>query len=295
MYLSLIGIGSLMGKNGDERKVLTIAGLAVVVFGYLQYFFYYDLKYLYYLGWDNHLYRLFSSFLDPNFTGMFFSLFFLFLFSKVLNSKFKKSYKELFASFFTIIALYLTYSRTALVALLAGIVSITLFKGKLPVLLLSMVAFFILLTTVSDTSIEGLNPFRTASTIERMISMKEALVISFDDPIIGSGFNAYRYAMLRHGFRNSRGAAVSNADAGTDNSFLFVTATTGIIGFVFFSLSYYFLLKKLFQERIGITIIPFCIVLSFLVGSFFLNALFYTPILIFVFTVISLRKNLFRM
>ena len=60
-------------------KFLIIIGSIIVVLGYLQYFFYSSLKNLFYLGWDEHMYRLFSVFLDPNFAGAFFVLFFLFL------------------------------------------------------------------------------------------------------------------------------------------------------------------------------------------------------------------------
>jgi len=292
-YLSLFSIVNLIKNIGIERKILTVIGVVVLLLGYLQYFLYNDLKYLYYYGWDNHLYRLFSSFLDPNYAGVFYSLFFIFIFSPVLYLRIKQSYRELVLSFFTVIALYLTYSRTALIALLAGIVSIAVLKGKIRVLLLALAAFSILLVTLSDTSIEGLNPLRTASSIERVISVKEAWQIFTESPLIGSGFNAYRYTMIRHGFRNPTGASLSNADAGTDNSFLFVLATSGIFGFAFFALSYFFLLRKLYSERRMVGIIPYCLVISFLAASLFLNVLFYTPILTFIFVTISLRKRIF--
>jgi hypothetical protein len=59
--------------------LLFIDGIVVLLIGYLQYFFYQNLKNLFYLGWDNHLYRMFSSFFDPNFVGAFFVLYFIFL------------------------------------------------------------------------------------------------------------------------------------------------------------------------------------------------------------------------
>lgn len=293
IYISLINISNLLKKDGSEYKVLITAGLIILILGFLQYFVYNDLKYLYYLGWDNHLYRLFSTFLDPNYAGVFYGLFLLFVVSIVFRVNLNNSYKELIIAFFTLIAVYLTYSRTALITLLAGVVAIAILKRKIRMLLLALITFGILLTIVSDTSIEGLNPFRTASTIERVISIKEASQIFTESPIIGIGFNAYRYAMLRHGFRSPIGASISNADAGTDNSLLFVMATSGIVGLIFFIFSYYFLLRKLFMERLEIGIMPFCIVIAFLSGCLFLNILFYTPILIFIFTIISMRERLF--
>lgn len=292
-YLNLVNIRSLIGKV-STKSLIFFSGFLLLAFGYLQYFFYYDLKYLYYFGWDNHLYRMVGTFLDPNYTGVFYSILFFVLLSPVLYLGIRRSYSFLVYSFFVVIAVYLTYSRTALVSLMLGITSISILTKKLKFLLFGVIVFFILLIAISDVSIEGLNPFRTASSIERVLSVKEATHIFFKNPILGVGFNAYRYAMVRYGLRNPLGAAMSNADAGTDNSVLFVLATTGIAGFCFFALSYFFLLKKLFNERNTLGIIPFCMLISFIAGSLFLNVLFYTPLLMFVFTVLSVRNQFFE-
>ena len=103
-----------------------------------------------------------------------------------------------------------------------------------------------LLFVVSDTSVEGLNPFRTVSSGERLKSFNEGVYIFEKNSVLGVGFNTYRYAQVRYSIRNQIGAAGSNADAGTDNSWLFVAATTGIVGLVFFCLSYFYLLKSFF-------------------------------------------------
>lgn len=62
-------------------KLLVFSGAIIVVGGIIQYFLYPNLRNLYYLGWDEHLYRLFSSFLDPNFAAIFISLFLTFFLS----------------------------------------------------------------------------------------------------------------------------------------------------------------------------------------------------------------------
>lgn len=292
-YLSVLNIGNLIGNIRREKIMLIITGFTVLVLGYLQYFFYYDLKSLYYLGWDNHLYRLFSSFLDPNYAGVFYVILFFVLASFVLRLNLKKSYAQLMLSFFTLIAIYLTYSRTALFSLLTGVITLGILSKKFVFMAVSLFFLLIMLITVSDTSIEGLNPLRTASSVERLISLKEVSNIISGSPVIGVGFNAYRYAQLRLGFRSPAGAAISNADAGTDNSFLFVLATTGVVGFTFFVFSYYFLLNELLKDRAKIGIMPFCIVVALIFGSMFLNVLFYTPIMTFLFLLISLRKKIF--
>ena len=72
-------------------NLLIIIGSLIVGLGYIQYFFYPSLKGLFYLGWDEHMYRMFSVFFDPNFAGAFFVLYFLFfvlgrVVSAILNS-----------------------------------------------------------------------------------------------------------------------------------------------------------------------------------------------------------------
>ena len=48
---------------------LISGGCAQLLIGYTQYFFFPDLGILFHLGWDEHLYRMFGSLLDPNFFG----------------------------------------------------------------------------------------------------------------------------------------------------------------------------------------------------------------------------------
>ncbi|MBI4991232.1 hypothetical protein HZB96_04020 [Candidatus Gottesmanbacteria bacterium] len=59
------------GVHSDTPEVflrlLTFAGVILAVIGWLGYFLYPDLRNLYYLGWDPHYKRIFSSFFDPNY------------------------------------------------------------------------------------------------------------------------------------------------------------------------------------------------------------------------------------
>src|SRR3989344_4884353 len=95
-------------------KFMVAAGGIFVVFGFIQYFFYPNLRNLYYAGWDEHLYRMFSTFLDPNFAGAFFVLYLFFIAGLFFKEKENKT-----RAFFivvgitTVIAIFLTYSRSA--------------------------------------------------------------------------------------------------------------------------------------------------------------------------------------
>ena len=104
-------------------KFLIIDGLLILLIGYIQYFLYPSLKNLYYLGWDDHLYRMFSSFLDPNFAGTFFVLYLIFI-SGLLFYTVKDMQKKRIIFYggvmaITLLAIFLTYSRSAMLMIIA--------------------------------------------------------------------------------------------------------------------------------------------------------------------------------
>ncbi len=290
-YLSLIKVSPYFTKSKKILSIMYASSLLFVVFGFIQFIAYNDMRKLFYLGWDEHLYRLFSTLFDPNFAGMcLVVIFFLFL-PRVISYSFKKGYPFIIIDFFVMVAILITYSRTALIAFIVGITILGILYRRVKLLLILALAGLIVLSTVSDTSIEGLNPFRTVSTNERLRSISEALKIIKTQPLEGVGFNAFRYAQVRYGLRTEAGVVLSNSDAGTDNSFLFVAATTGIVGFLFYCLSYLFLIRQLLNEKIESNVYLISIISATLAGSMFLNVLFYTPFLMLFFTVIALRKK----
>jgi hypothetical protein len=70
-YLLLIFAGIYFAKKENLLRAIYVALISFLSFGFVQYFFFNDLRPLFYLGWDNHLYRLTSTFFDPNFAGSF--------------------------------------------------------------------------------------------------------------------------------------------------------------------------------------------------------------------------------
>jgi O-antigen ligase len=291
-YVNLAGIGIFFIRSRFIGKGLYIAGIILLVIGYLQFFFYNNLRNLFYLGWDEHLYRLFATFLDPNYAGVFFVLFFFLLLIRIIKLEFRHVYFEIIIAFFSLVAVYLTFSRTALVVLFVGLLTLGLVKRKYKMIFSVFFVLLFFLFLFSDTSIEGLNPFRTQSSHERITSTVQVSNVIIKDPFLGVGFNAFRYAQIRYGTRQAVGAATSNADAGTDNSFLFVLATTGIVGFALYIASYFFLVRNLFDEKDIASLVLASSMIGLFAGSFFLNILFYTPILSWVLITIAARKKL---
>jgi O-antigen ligase len=278
--------------------LLLFSGFAVVLLGYIQYFFYPSLKNLFYLGWDEHLYRMFSSFLDPNFAGAFFVLFFLYLIGFLRKFiKEKALIKLIVVSILSVLtgtAIYLTYSRSALVMLIISIVVflILLSKKRLIAAAIGIIILFVFLAPKSFKT-EGTNIFRITSSYERIASVQVALNIFEKSPVIGIGFNAYRYALNKYEGMNNIYWQTTHSGGGTDNSFLFVLATTGIIGLT----SYFFLLYKIFKlgkdkfkKNIYSTILVSSIV-GLIVNSLFVNSLFFIFIMEWIWILAGLTES----
>lgn len=279
--------------------LLLISGSLVVLLGYVQYFFYPSLRNLFYLGWDEHLYRMFSSFFDPNFVGAFFVLFFFLCLYQIRqfhqNKMLVSFFITLIISIFTVVAIYITYSRSALIMFAVAIVLYLTLINKKRLIAIS-IFFMILFVFAAPKSFqtEGTNLFRTVSTEARLQSAKQGLTIFGKNPVLGVGFNAYRYALNRYEGLNTKYWQTTHSGAGTDNSFIFVLATTGVFGL----LAYLYLLYKIFQLGINnikknkyYAILLIVSVVGVIVDSMFINSLFYVFIMEWLWILAGLTEN----
>ena len=292
VYMSVLFIVAHESQS-TQKLIVTlslIAGGLFVVAGYLQYFFYPALRNLYYLGWDEHLYRLFSTFLDPNFAGVFLVLYVFFLLFLLRSQKSYRSIRSrlLFIGIcLTLLAVVLTFSRSALIML--GVTSVLyLFiidrKKYITGVFVSALLLFIILLPFSH--IENTDLLRTASTQARLDSAKIALTIFSKNPVFGVGFNAYRYAQVQYGFRKPQTKFPSHANSGTDNSFLFLLATTGVVGTAAFGFFIYRLCLVSWQtyrtKQSSYSLLFLLSLVGICADSLFINSLFYPPILVWL-------------
>src|SRR5258708_3515262 len=163
---------------------LFIDGFIVVLIGFLQYFFYQSLVNLIYLGWDNHLYRLFSSFLDPNFVGAFFVLYLILVAGTIFTVHGEKK-KTLFIKSLliisTLIAVFLTYSRSGLLMLITSGITffVQLQKKKFIIYLFFFIGVFIVFAS-PFFYLENINLFRSYESFERLADFKKGLTIFKD-------------------------------------------------------------------------------------------------------------------
>ncbi len=280
--------------------LLFIDGLIILSAGYLQFVFFNSLKSLYYLGWDDHMYRMFTVFLDPNFAGALLVLFALFL-AGVITHHLQKKESKMSAYIgvllvIVIVAVFLTFSRSALLMLVAGSVTF-LFLTKRKRLIfgvLGVVSLFIIVASLSS-NIESMNPFRINSSKARLGNYSTALRLIHDRPLLGVGFDSYRYAKDAYGIRQGWAKSSSHADAGVDNSFLFVLVTTGVVGLSVYLWLWFAILKRAFYlYKKNANVIAIVVVSStagLFVDAMFINSLFFPAIMLWMWVIIGLMEN----
>ena len=123
---------------------------------------------------------------------------------------------------------------------------------------------------------------RGYSANARLSTWQQGINIFEHAPILGVGFNAYRYSLREYNlagndFTNTRGASSNDA------SLLNILATTGVIGFFSFVCFLFLILKQGLnspEKHSGFTACAF--IIGLLVHSLFNNSLFYPPILFLI-------------
>ncbi len=282
------------------RFTMVFVGISLVFLGFVQYVLYPNLGNLYYVGWDEHVNRIFSTFLDPNFFGAFLSLFFIFLLSFFLIAKNKQMKIGLGVCALIVASeVFLTFSRSAILMFLVGGSTFFFFqKKRMGTALIAIVIFLFAILAFTFKTSESTNVFRTASSLARFDSGKEAITIFSSQPIFGIGFNAYRYSVQKMQSnlpvgRNAVGIE-QHGNSSTDTSLLFVLATTGIVGFGAYLYLLYSILKYSLVVVRKKNVWGLCVLsslLSLIVGSLFINSLFYSLIMYWFWILLGLIEK----
>jgi len=289
-------LSSLVVFNMVDKKILTwemfenvviYSGLFLAVVGFIQILVLPDFTKLDpSLGWDPHKNRLASTFFDPNFVGAYFVICLTILLDKLFS---KKDFKP---AFFLVIlvALFLTFSRSGWGMFGVVILVYGIFKSR-SLLLVSLFVAFLAYFAVPriQTRISGLtDPSDSASF--RLVSWKNTWEIVEDYPLFGVGFNTFRYVQKDYGFLDVD-TFLTHSGAGSDSSLLFVLATTGIFGLVFYLSGLVFPAISAFSKKKGEWLVVISLVLGFLLESQFINSLFYPQIMFVFLTTLFLVGN----
>lgn len=258
-------------------SILIVSGSGLAIIGILQFVFLPDLSFLTSSGWDSHYLRTVSTFLDPNFAGAFFVLTLILSFAH-LGGVYNR-HLEIFM-ILVYLALLTTFSRSSyLMFLISGVV--LSFIGKSKILAIAIVVCFIFLLlgfqVYTQLITEPRHIDREKSASLRLNTWQQGWQLFSSHPILGIGFNAYRYALKQYNLADEQ-FILSHGGSSNDSSLLFVAATTGVIGLI----SYLFFLFCLIFTNLNNRKYLLAAGLGLLLHSFFANSLFYPPILAWI-------------
>lgn len=284
LYSFAFYIGYILIKE-SRVKALWIINLVLVtaalfaLLGFMQLIFYPDLSRLEEFGYDPHKYRLVSTFLDPNFAGVLLNL------GLIISLYFFTQKKELkwfnFSAGF-LIAVILTFSRSSYLLMIVSLalLGIEYSKKLLLGLIIGSVLVFAFIPRVQER-IEGI--WQLDITVkDRLESYNAGFVIIKDSPILGVGFNNIGDALQEYNLLRTHQSSETHSSQGIDSSFLFVLATTGILGFSSYLFFWGFVLLKLFKGgKLSKAFLFFLV--GLFVNSQFINSLSYPSIMLFIF------------
>lgn len=267
--------------RGKIIKYLSVTGILLAIVGWLQYFLYPDLRNLFYLGWDPHYKRIFSTFFDPNYLGLIFVLTIITLF------EFNKSIVSIWGlRIFTFITLLFTYSRSSYVSLIISAFYYSITRKKSVAIILVITAFISTIFFLPRPGGEGVKLERIFSINERITSMNEGIRLFTDHPLIGVGFNTLRYAKIQYGF--TRPNSIDNhSSTGIENSFIFVASSTGLAGLLFYLIWLYQIFIR-GADMVKISLI------AVVVHSLFINSLFFPPVMIWIWIIAGTGSGILK-
>lgn len=248
---------------------LIIISFLTSLFCFAQYLIYPDIRNLAILEWDPHYYRVVGTLLDPGFTGLL--LVFILIF--MIHSKATITKLQSILYLIVFLLLMLTYSRSAYLSLISFIFYRSYITRSWKFLITNFLIFVLILLLLPHPGGEGVKLERTSTIAARVINWTHSIGIISKYPIMGVGYNMYRYVQKDMGWLPENSWQANHAGAGGDSSLLFVFATTGVIGLIFYC-QYLYRFSKLGQIQIYI--------LPLLVHSFFLNSLVYPYLMLWL-------------
>lgn len=259
-----------------------VTGLIISLLGFIQLILFPDLSKLdVSLMWDPHKNRLVSTLLDPNFTSI---ILLICLSFGLLLLKQYRGKKILLGMLVILCAIFLTYSRSGWLALGVFILIIGALRYRW-LLLVSFLLFFSSYFFVPriQTRLVGITD-PSDSFYHRFESWNNALTVINQEPLIGLGYNSYRYIQSSLGLFDYNNDLGNRSGAGVDSSLLLIWATTGILGlsiylfWYLFSLIYMlisYLKRRDFDWLIGVSLFS-----GLLLNSQFINSLLYPQVVI---------------
>lgn len=244
------------------KQVSVPLRLSIVVFlliGATQYVFFPDMRFLKFVGFDDHYFRLIGSLYDPNYYGAVLAGLSIFLITR----------KKYLLSLPLLLMLALTFSRASFLAFGVGLITLLISQKNIRILLLLGVLGLLIFLTPKPFG-EGVNLLRTFSIYSRISSWNQGLDLYSQKPLLGWGYNTLR--------------SINGQLFQIDNSYIVVLATTGIAGFA----AFLYLLQLQIKNTQNYAVRMLLLVI--LIHSFFNNSLFYIWISSFFWAALALGE-----
>ncbi len=286
LFAWLIFSGAFRDFSQKIIRAFLIAGISFTVLGLLQFIFFPNLDFLTVAGWDPHYFRTVSTFLDPNFAGAFLVLT-LIIISHLTCGLIAQRGRHILAPrvfyiVFAIIflALLTTFSRSSYLMFLVSGLTLSILKKSKTIFIATLILFAILLSGFQlyiNSIAQPRNINRERSASFRANTWQQGLELFQKSPVLGVGFNAYRYAVDQYNIGDKQ-FLQSHGSSSNDSSLLFVLSTTGILGLAAYI---YFLwtLAKTPSKNKSLLIAGLA---GLSIHSVFANSLFYPPILAWI-------------
>lgn len=292
MYLPVVWhITSWYHESRRYLRWWMLMGLVFLVLGFGQLIFVPDISWLATEGWDPHIGRLLSTFLDPNFAGAILVLFF------GVSFAFYFRYKEwnrikifwLIVSGLLALGVGLTLSRSAYLGLAAVYFILAFLFDKRWILIGLLVGtIFLFGNERIYQRIEGIVTIDETAQF-RIDSWRDTWEIVEDNYWTGVGYNALAFENFRRGYFID--LREHNA-AGSDSTLLTIWATMGWVGVMAFMLifvtfsaySIWIFFKDKFDWQLRFLAIGLAVgVVGVFIHSQFTNSLLYAHILLPIF------------
>jgi O-antigen ligase len=251
------------------------------LFGWIQFFTIPDIKPFFTYGWDEHMFRLVGTFLDPTFLGLIIVFGLLITIHRYIVIKEKK---YIWMGIFLLISLAFTYSRASYLAFGAGLLLLSLSLKRIKQTILIIITLLLLIVFLPTSKNHSIEFFRSFSALARIDNYSQTLKIFKTSPLLGIGYN--NMCAARNKYLGPESFS-SHACSGSDSSLLLILATTGVIGLISFIYLIYQIWKNTWESPYALILNS--LFLSLLVHSLFSNSIFYSWIIGYMIIILALN------
>lgn len=230
-YLALFWIGLDLFRTHQRALrylwLLVGSGVVLAVLGFIQLKIFPDFSFMVPKGWDPHVGRLLSSWFDPNFLGGFFLLLIAVTTSVALYTPWRQARWWWAVSVVMGLAIVLTFSRSAYVGLVVALGIIGLVRSRVALFIgaLAMISLVLFVPRIQERVI-GIRSIDETAQL-RLVSYRNAFTVIGDHPLLGVGYNLYKYVQVEYNFLEK---TEEHSASGSDSSLLTIWVTTGTIG-----------------------------------------------------------------